>query len=122
MTFYIGMASRDAAGGAVTELVGPTELGMLAEYPDAEGTIGPYSAYYLQQMSGLNFLQHDYEPVLSDEAIERIRADYELVEYPRNVVGVVDDEGDGSVVLFTDVNHEYIYCLPGSVAEEVAGL
>lgn len=122
VTFYIGMASRDAAGGRITELIGPSDLHMLAEYPDAEGTIGPYSSYYLQQMSGWGYVQGSYDPVLSAERIRRIRAEYEAVEYPRNVVAIVDGHGDGSVVLFTDEEHEHIYCLPGAVAEKEASL
>lgn len=119
VTFWIGLAARDAAGGPVRAIVGPQDLSDLAIVPGSEGTVGPYSGYYLQQMSGWGLKVEEYELRLSAEEESRLRSGRKVVEYPSGVVGVVGDGSDDEVVLVTDEPRGINYVVPRSVLEEV---
>ncbi|MBE0477411.1 MAG: hypothetical protein IBX62_09970 [Coriobacteriia bacterium] len=120
ITFYIGLASRDAAGGRILGLAGPRNLNDLAKVEGA-GTIATYSGYFLQQMSGWGLEQFEYDPTLSDEVLAGLLGRHRTVEYPMSVVGVVSDRPDGRVVLFTDERREKVYCVPAVLVPEGAG-
>ena len=122
ITFYAGLAARDAAGGRTARLVVPRDLDSLARPETKPGDLKPYSTVFLEQMSSGNLESRDYDPVLSDAQVRSLLEGRETVEYPMGVVAVLPDAGDGQAVLFTDERHKALYAvplalLPGSVAQ-----
>lgn len=118
VTLLIGLAARDAAGGRITRLTAPTALSRLETFAPGRHGISPYSAYFLQQMSGHGLDSQRYDPVIPDATIAQLLAANKVVRYPRNVVAIVGAHLNGRVSLFTDPLHTTVYVVSGPLLSE----